>query len=266
MNNWKDLFPKQNRFFETKNGILFCGNCLEIMKNFPKESVNLILTDPPYNIADSNKLTKVGNRIKTNNEAWGNKFKDKWSSIEEYFNWLKNNISEMSRVLNRFGNLILFLDRNYIGFFIYKIEQELNLKFRNKIYFEKLNPLPHFRKTNYRSCIEEAVWFTKTFKSDYYINFVSQQEMKQIFRGNIGKKFSKHPTEKYEWMIEPLIIRHSKENDLVLDPFAGSGTVLVIAEKLNRKWIGIEINEEYCEIIKERILKVIDKKGNRNYI
>ena len=56
-------------------------------------------------------------------------------------------------------------------------------------------------------------------------------------------------------MIEPLIIRHSNLNNIVLDCFAGSGSILIVCEKLNRKWIGIEINSEYCEIAKKRILK-----------
>jgi DNA modification methylase len=247
------LVNSKYHHFHTSNGVLLKGDCLEVMKSLPMECVDLVLTDPPYNIADTDKLTKVGDDIKTNREAWGRKFRDKWDSMDDYINWLINNLKEMKRALNNSGSLILFLDRKYTGYIIYLIEQELNLKFRNKIYFEKKNPLPKFRKNNYRSCIEEAVWFTKSSKGDYYINFISQQEMKQIFRGNIGKKSSKHPTEKYEWMIEPLITRHSKEGDVILDPFMGSGTTGAIAEKLNRKWIGVEMNEEYCEMIKQRL-------------
>ena len=48
--SWKNLFPKENRYFKTENGILYCGDCLEIMKKFPKESIDLVITSPPYNI------------------------------------------------------------------------------------------------------------------------------------------------------------------------------------------------------------------------
>ena len=221
------------------------------MKKFPKESINLILTDPPYNIADSSKLTKVRNKIVTNKEAWGNQFKDKWNSVDDYIKWISNYFIEMNRVLKDRGSLISFLDRKYTGLFVYILEKELNLTFKNKIYFEKLNPLPHFRKNNYRSTIEECIWMSKTAKSK--LNFISQKEMKQIFRGNIGRKVTKHPTEKYDWMIVPLIKRHSDKNDIILDPFMGSGTVAEHCERLHRRWIGVELNSKYCEMIKLRI-------------
>jgi len=252
--SWKDKFPKENRYFETDSGILYYGDCSKITANFSYESINLVLTDPPYNIADSNKLTKVGNKIKTNKEAWGTKFQDKWGSVEEYFDWLINIISVFRKILKETGSLILFLDRKYTGHAVYLIERRIGLKFKNKIYFEKHNPLPCYRKNNYRSCMEEAIWFTKSFGRKYNINFVSQKEMKQIFKGNIGGKFSKHPTEKYKWMIEPLVIRHSEKNDIILDCFFGSGTTSVVAELLGRRWIGIEISQEYCEMAKQRIL------------
>jgi len=53
--SWKDIFPKENRYFETENGILYCGDCLEIMKKFPEESVDLVLTDPPYGVREKKK-------------------------------------------------------------------------------------------------------------------------------------------------------------------------------------------------------------------
>ena len=254
--SWKDSLPEKNRYFETENGILYCADSLKIMEQMPKESIDLVLTDPPYNIADSNKLTKVGNNIKTNNDAWGGKFKDNWDSMDSYSDWILSVMSGLYGILSDSGSILSFFDRKYTGYFVYLLEQRINLKFRNKIYFEKINPIPHIRKNNYRSCIEEAVWLTKSHDSNYYINFISQQDMKQIFRGNIGKKVTNHPTEKYEWMIAPLIKRHSCIGNLILDSFAGSGTTLDVAEKFNRKWIGIELNEEYCEIAKNRIMAV----------
>ena len=229
------------------------------MKKFPEKSVDLVLTDPPYNIADKSKLTKVGGKIKTNEEAWGEKFKDKWTSIDEYFNWIILVMKSIKRILKKEGSLVSFFDRKYTGYIIYLLEK-IRLKFKNKIYFEKSNPLPHIRKNNYRSCIEEAIWFTISDKGNYYLNFISQERMKQIFRNNIGQKETSHPTEKYAWMIDPIIIRHSKKNDIVLDSMCGSGTTCKIAEKLGRQWIGIEISKKYCEIAKRRIKSEADQK------
>ena len=251
--NWKDMFPCDNRYFETDNGILYCGDCLDIMKSIPKGVIDIVLTDPPYNIAESGKLTKSGNAIKTTNEAWGSDFKDSWNTMEEYLEWLMDGVNLINNTLKDSGSFIAFLDRAYTGLFVYEIEKRMKWKFRNKIYFEKHNPVPNFRKKNYRSCIEEAIWFTKSHNGNYYLNFISQEEMKQVFKGSIGKKVTSHPTEKYEWMIVPLVERHSKTCDLILDPFAGSGTVLNVAEKLNRYWIGVEKKAEYCETIVKRL-------------
>jgi DNA modification methylase len=255
---WKKLFPKENIFYETENGILYCADNSELLPKFPSGTVDLILTDPPYNIADNNKLTKRKNEIRTTKESWGSEFKDAWPSIEEYCEWLLGKAKEFKRILKDTGSLITFLDRNYSGYFIYRIEKEVGLIPKNKIYFIKRNPVPHFRKNNYRSAVEEAVWFTKGEK--YYLNFLSQKEMVQVFTGNIGTKETSHPTEKYIWMVKPLIIRHSKPGDLILDPFAGSGTILAVAEKLKRRWIGIEVNEKYCSLIKNRIEKIRKQK------
>ena len=253
--SWKDQFPKDNRYFETENGILYCGDCLGIMKEFPEKSIDLVLTDPPYNIASNSKLTKKGNAVISTKDAWGNEFKDEWEDLEGYIKWVVKIFAKINMVLTVNASLIIFFDRAYTGIFVYLFEKELGLKFRNKIYFEKLNPLPHFRKNNYRSCVEEAIWFTNTKSGDYFINFISQEKMKQIFKGDIGQKETTHPTEKYHWMIEPLITRHSKQQHVVLDPFLGSGTTAVVCEKLNRRWIGIELEEKYCEIAKKRIIK-----------
>ena len=246
----KNIIEK-DKIFETKRGILFNSNCEDIFDEIEEGSIDLIFTDPPYNISTNNKLTKVGSKVVSNKTAWGNDFKDQWPSFDDYLDWLLPLIGKMSTLLSEKGSMILFLDRKFTGFFVYYIEKHFNLIFRNKIYFEKMNPLPHVRKNNYRSCIEEAIWFSKSKK--YVLNFKSQKEMKQVFSGNIGKKVTKHPTEKYEWMILPIIERHSNPGSLILDPFAGSGTIPVISERLKREWIAIEKKKVFFEMIEKRL-------------
>lgn len=237
-------------YFETKLGKLYHADALEVLKELPDESVDLVLTDPPYNIANKNKLTKVGSKVVSTTDAWGSKFKDSWESFDEYADWLVGVCELLYNKLKETGSLVMFLDRTYTGYFIYRLER-MGYVFRNKLYFIKTNPLPHVRKNNYRSVVEEAIWMTKS--NTYFLNFISQREMIQVFYGAIGiNKKTNHPTEKYEWMVRPIVERHSMEGDLILDPFAGSGTTLVVAEKMGRRWIGIEISQDYCEIIKQR--------------
>lgn len=220
----------------------------------PTGFVNLVLTDPPYGIADKTKLTKVGSKIVSTHEAWGNDFQDKWANIDAYWDWFKPFVAEYVRVLKEGGSVILFLDRKYTGLIAHYIERDFGLIFKNKIYFKKKNPMPGIRKTNYRSSIEEAIWFSKPGKQTCF-NFGLQAEMTQVYEGAIGQKKTKHPTEKYRWMIEPLIKNHSNEGDVILDNFAGSGSVLVYAKLNKRNAIGFEKSSTFFDMAKERCLK-----------
>ncbi|WP_454912855.1 DNA-methyltransferase [Variovorax gossypii] len=217
----------------------------------PSNFVDLVLTDPPYGIADATKLTKKGNAIVSTQEAWGHDFDDSWDNVEDYYEWIKPFIAEFVRVLKENGSLILFLDRKYTGLIIRALEKDFGLNFKNKIYFKKKNPVPSIRKTNYRSTIEEAVWFTKG--KQYTFNFGNQAEMIQLYEGPIGRKKTEHPTEKYRWMIEPLIKNHTRPGDVVLDAFAGSATTLVVAKQHACHAIGFEKEARFYEMAKDRI-------------
>ena len=217
----------------------------------PSNFVDLVLTDPPYGIADSSKLTKKGGNIVSTSQAWGSDFQDHWATIDDYYQWLKPFIAEFVRVLKDNGSIILFLDRKYTGLIVHYLERDFDLNFKNKMYFKKLNAVPSIRKVNYRSSIEECVFLTKG--KQYTFNFGEQKDMTQVFEGPIGRKKTKHPTEKYSWMIEPLIKIHSKEGDVVLDAFAGSATTLVLAKKHNRHAIGFEKNPAMYAMAKARI-------------
>lgn len=220
------------------------------MANIPTGVVDLVLTDPPYGIADKAKLTKVGNKIVSNEEAWGKDFQDKWNTVDEYYEWLKGFVGEFVRVLNDEGSMILFLDRKYTGLITHRLEKDFDLHFRNKVYFFKTNPVPGIRKVNYRSAVEEAIWLTKGSK--YTFNFGEQRDMTQVYSGSIGRKATKHPTEKYTWMVEPLIKNHTNPGDLVLDPFAGSGAILSVARTNDRSVIGFEKNPEFYGMARSR--------------
>lgn len=217
----------------------------------PSNFIDLVLTDPPYGIADRAKLTKTKGQIVSTKQAWGNDFQDRWEHIGDYYQWLKPFIAQFVRVLKDDGSLILFLDRKYTGLIAHCLEEEFDLNFKNKIYFKKRNPVPSIRKNNYRSTIEEAVWFTKG--KQYTFNFGSQADMVQIYEGAIGRKQTQHPTEKYGWMIEPLIRNHTKPGNVVLDAFAGSATTLLVANQHARNAIGFEKDPRFFQMAKARL-------------
>lgn len=221
------------------------------LANIPDNFVDLVLTDPPYGIADSAKLTKTKGQIVSTQQAWGNNFQDSWESVEDYYKWLKPFIAEFVRVMKDSGSMILFLDRKYTGLVIRNLEKDFYLNFKNKIYFRKKNPVPSIRKNNYRSTIEEAVWFSKG--KQHTFNFGAQADMVQFYEGSIGRKQTQHPTEKYRWMIEPLIKNHTRPGDVVLDAFAGSATTLVVAKQHACHAIGFEKDRRFYEMAKARL-------------
>lgn len=211
------------------------------MQQLEDQSVDLIVTDPPYNIANINKVTKQDGKFISTKKAWGDDFKDEWNSFEEYYEWLKPFFAEMQRVLKDDGSMIVFLDRNFASVVGYLLQKDFGLIVKNKLYFQKTTPLCQPSRKNYRSCVEEALWISKSPQCK--INFINQTEMKQVFSGannEYKKKDRIHPCMKYTWMIEPMIERHSEPGDVVLDPFAGSGTTLRIAAAMGRKAIGFE--------------------------
>ena len=241
---------------------VLCGDCLKVLRQFPENSIDLILTDPPYNIASKNKITFKSGGATTTEKAWGNTFNDEYSETDYEVFMLKLSV-EFDRILCDNGSIIIFFDRGKP----YYLKPFYSLfHFRNMVTFVKKNPSPHVRKNNYRSTFEQCAWFSR---DSYYINFISQRKMKNVIVGlsgnlwpdssfnvNMNPKQSKHPTEKYEWMIYPLIERHSKPGDVVLDPMCGSGSTLSCAKKLNRNYIGIDIDPQWVQASVDRVKKM----------
>jgi site-specific DNA-methyltransferase (adenine-specific) len=221
------------------------------MQQLAANSVDLILTDPPYGIADKSKVTKANGKMVSTATAWGQDFQDAWPTIDAYYAWFKPFVAEMVRVTKETGSIIMFLDRKYTGLIAHYLERDFGLHFKNKIYFHKNNPVPSLRKNNYRSGIEEAVWFAKGKKCDF--NFGAQAEMVQVYKGNIGRKTTKHPTEKYDWMIDPLVRNHCRPGAVILDPFAGSGSVLARAAHFGHAAIGFEKSPEFFAMAHTRL-------------
>lgn len=257
---------KQNDYLNQylKQGVIN-QDSLVGMSNLPDSCIDLVLTDPPYGIATKGKLTKSGGKIVSTSQAWGNDFQDAWEDMNAYWGWFKPYVAQFHRVMKDGASCILFLDRKYTGLITYLIEQEFDLSFKNKLYFKKVNPVPGITKLNYRSSIEEAIWFTKG--KGYTFNFVPQKEMTQCYEGSIGKKTTKHPTEKYSWMIDPLVKNHTNPHGLILDAFAGSGSTIVSAWKQRRKAIGFEKNKEFfkmaqarCDQVQQEIQRKIEEE------
>jgi len=223
-------------------GKVINDDCLNVLKQMPDKCVDLVLTDPPYDIGDNNKLCKQGNNIVTNKEMWGHFETLKLKDLEPIF-------AEIYRVCK--GSLVCYYDRLEITS-LKEMLKNIGYYPKQLVRFVKTNPLPHFRKNGFRSDFELAVYCQKEKGKDTF-NFLEQKLMTSLDHVTIGNKDSTHPTEKPLYCFKKYVRIMSNPNDIILDPFAGSGTTLVAAELLGRKWTGIEISKEYCADAENRV-------------
>jgi len=223
---------------------IILGDCYELLKTIKSSSIDLILTDPPYNISRSSNFTKNSDNKKFNNISID--FGD-WDQSEID---LDNLFSEFKRVLRKGGTLIIFYD----------VWKSQNIKyFADKIGFKqprvcqwvKTNPVPINSKKNYLS---NAIEFFFTFVKGGNSTFNSSYD-KGIYNYPIchGNERTSHPTQKPLGLIKSIIEKHSKSGDIILDPFGGSGTTGIACLELSRRFILFEKDRAYFELSKERI-------------
>lgn len=231
---------------------LIQGDCLEVMKDIPDGSIDLIVTDPPY------KIISGGCRIKDNgdecsgilNKRRDNKRTDWVDEVRTGKIFLENEITfkqwlpEMYRVLKNGTHIyIMTNDRN--------MQEALNesvkagFKLVNILAWKKNNCTPN---RYYMKNLEYIIMLRKGKAKN--INNMGSKQCLEI-NNIIGTK--KHPTEKPSSLMEIMINNSSAENDMILDPFMGSGSTGVACINTNRKFIGIELDEKYFNIAKERI-------------
>ena len=225
---------------------LIQGDCIKKMPELESSSIDLIVTDPPYHIEQKNKLTKQKGKIMSTSDAWGHWTDD---SFNDYDSLIKGFIDESKRLLKDGGSCYLWLDWAKIGLY-WKYIEHIGLVPKNAIIWVKTQPMPHFRKTNYRSSYEQCIWYAKGSPKTF--NFLEQSEMKNVYHANNTIRTTPHPTEKPLDLIKWHIEVSSNRGDVVLDPFMGSGTTMKAAQELGRSCIGIELNPEYVEVIKKR--------------
>ena len=215
---------------------LMLGDCLERMKEIPDGSVDAVLTDPPYNISRENNFHTIG-RAGIDFGEW-----DKGADIFTY-------IGEVSRVLDKNGSFVVFNDWKNLGDIV-RFAETCGFETKDMLRLEKSNPMPRNRDRRYITDFECAIWFTKK-GAKWVFNRQDENYQRPKFVHSIDKGL--HPTQKSVKLMEELVKIHTNENQLILDCFMGSGTTGVACKNLNRKFIGIELDETYFNIAKERI-------------
>jgi len=226
-----------NKDYKDDNIWLMFGDCLERMKEILDGSVDLVLTDPPYNIARENNFHTMG-RAGIDFGEW-----DKGADIFTY-------IHEVSRVLNGNGSFVVFNDWKNLGDIV-KFAESCGFETKDMLRLEKSNPMPRNRDRRYITDFECAIWFTKK-GAKWVFNRQDEKYQRPKFVHSIDKGL--HPTQKSLKLMEDIVKIHTNQNQLILDCFMGSGTTGVACKNLNRKFIGIEMDASYFGIAKDRIV------------
>ena len=230
---------------------LYNDDCLDILKNIPTASIDLVVTDPPYEVSASN-----GGGI-CNSVMHLNKSLKSLVDLNIDNGYDFDNVNrELIRVMRNI-NIYLWCNKLQIPRYFNLYVNELKCKF-DIIRWEKTNPLPTYHN-KYLTDTEFCLYF----RNGGYCSPNSYEDAKTYFVAPINakdKKLWKHPTIKPLEIIERLVRNSSRPGETVLDPFMGSGTTGVACRNLGRDFIGCEISQEYFNIAKERIEAAEDKE------
>jgi len=231
---------------------IHCGDCLDVISNFDDNSIDLVVTSPPYNVG-----VDYG---KYNDSISQEEYKSMMSSL---FELLDSKLKDVGRVC---VNISLKNDGGIVDMpkVIKTLSQDLNWTQRFEIIWDKGSSESSSAWGSWRSPSSPR----PIFNHEYILIFDVGKEKKKSEKTIPKEKFMKyvksvwnlspetsssHPAPFPEEIPKRLIQLNSYENDVVLDPFIGSGTTAVVAEKLDRNWIGIDLDEEYVDMSLKRI-------------
>jgi len=257
--NWKNIFPRKTRYFETERGILYNNDSQKILKEFPSNSIDLVITSPPYN---------VGVKYDTYDDN---------HPLEDYLLFMEDILRELYRILKPDGriiiNILIDVKMNNIRvspiaeyYFLFK---KVGLKYNSIIRLNEIQP-HRIKYTAWGSWLSQSAPYIYNPEEYAIIGYKEQWRKQNCEKDDIDKDLFielvsgrwDYRAETKKWteanFSEDFPYRAMKilscKNEIILDPFAGSGTTLVVANKLKKKWIGIELSENYCQVAKERLI------------
>lgn len=231
------------------------GNCLDALRKLPDRSVDLIITDPPYNLG--NFMRARATNLKQMRE---NFFGDAGWDDMEYEEWVRHMdefFAQAQRVLKKGGSMIVFMS-------VIKVETLIKLAEKNRLYYKttgiwhKTNPMPRNMNLHFINSIESWVYFTNITRTGTFNN--DGKAIHDYIESSVAPKSEKlyggHPTQKPESVIRHFVKLLSNPGDTIMDPFMGSGTTGVAAIEEGRNFIGIDLQPEYVYICERRLMDV----------
>lgn len=226
---------------------LINGDSSKIMKGIAINSVDAIITDPPYNISKKNNFETMRRK--------GIDFGE-WDKDFNLISWLDS----AEPLLKKGGNIVIFNDWKNMTEITVAL-QDKGFEIKDLIRWKKTNAMPRNRDRRFITDYEVAVWAVKKGGKWTFNRLSEAYEIPEIVGGltpKNEKKYGGHSTQKPVYVMEWLAERLTNAGDTILDPFMGSGTTGVACNNLNRNFIGIELDKDYYDIACKRNEEVID--------
>jgi len=242
------------------------GDCVAEMARLPGDSVDLVFADPPYNLQLRGDLHRPNNSlVDAVDDEW-----DRFESFTAYDDFTRAWLAEARRVLKPDGAIWVIGSYHNI-FRVGAILQDLGFWILNDVVWRKTNPMPNFRGKRFCNAHETLIWAAKSKNAKPTFNYDALKELNEglqmrsdwvlpicsgperLKTGDGGKA---HPTQKPESLLHRVLVGTTNPGDLVLDPFAGTGTTGAVAKRLGRRFIGIEREPDYAAIARDRIAVV----------
>ena len=245
--------------------IVIQGDCVSALKTLPTASVDLVFADPPYNLQLGGMLARPDHStVDAVDDAW-----DKFDSFAAYDAFSLAWLTEARRVLKPDGAIWVIGSYHNI-FRLGRILQDLDFWLLNDVIWRKTNPMPNFRGRRFTNAHETLIWAARSKEARYSFNYEAMKALNDdvqmrsdwelpICTGHErlkqeGRKA--HPTQKPESLLARVLLSSTNRGDIVLDPFFGTGTTGAVARRLNRHFIGIEQDEGYVALARDRVAAV----------
>lgn len=246
-----------------KNFYLLHGDTMDLLPQFDHK-FDMVFADPPYFLSNNGLSIQSGKIVSVNKGKWDkshgfdyvNDFNRKWLSLvrdkmkDDATIWISGTMHNI--------------------FSIGQILTELDFKILNVITWEKNNPPPNFSCRFFTHSTEQIIWARKKAKVPHYFNYElmkqlnGDKQMKDVWKlpaiARWEKSCGKHPTQKPLSVLTRLILASTKPNAWILDPFTGGSTTGIAANLANRRFLGIDQEEEFLKISKNRKLEIENKK------
>ena len=260
------------KYFSDDKFTLYLGDSFRVLGIIEEKTIDMIFADPPYFLSNNGISCQAGKMVSVNKASWDATAMTATQKINYYRKWL----SLCSKVLKDNGTIWISGTMHNIYYIGVALEYEV-FSIINNVTWKKTNPVPNISCRAFTHSTETILWarkqLTKSKRGKHFFNYTLMKEdnnnkqMKDVWDFSTvpksEKKYGKHPTQKPLSLLLRIIKASTQENDLVLDPFNGSGTTGIASTILNRKYIGIDNVMEYLELSQKRYEEIKNEKRKK---